>query len=262
VDDDGQLCYSRPGQFFVESAGVRGIDCILASVSAGDPTQVIPLPDHGFIIAWGTYGIHQQYQVFDASGTPVGTIQNGSPPHARDVALIGGGYVSLVAQGNPLMFQLRSSDGTPIGPATAVGDTRAVDAQIVPLAGGGFAIAWVDLGASTPLEFRVVSRMFTADGTPVGGPVVATSGTTRFALAPMDDGGYLVAWSKVDGTFVRRFRPDGTPGAAVGELSKASPYEFVIVANGEPDHFVAAWAQTSNGITSLTPLVFDATPLR
>lgn len=273
----GQVCYSGPDQFFVGSAAVQPLACLQASVYPSEPTRVLAMPDHSFIIAWDAAG--GQYQVFDAFARPVGGIHNGSPPQGTDVALTGGGSVSLVAQGNPVMFQRHASDGTPIGPATPVGDINGVSAQIVPLTGGGFAIAWLEVGLPAPAAPVVVSRMFTADGGAVGGPVVATGGTPPVCsggvcpyhslrgMAPMEDGGYLLTWSSafngtVEGTFVRRFRADGTPGAAVGRLASGYVPDLVIVANGVPDNFVAAWPQTANGVSDITPRVFDATALR
>lgn len=157
------------------------------------------------------------------------------------------------------MIQLRSRDGTPIGPLTPLGANGA-DAQIVALAGGGFAVAWSELA-----------------------PKLA--GEILQSLAATEDGGYLVAWTSgfspgpvgsdgppVHGTFVRRFRADGTPGPVVGRLDdgptifrNARLDRLAIVANG-PDSFVAAWPRTtgvfSESIADITPRVFDAAPLK
>lgn len=171
-----------------------------------------------------------------------------------------------------LSFQRYSADGTPIGSPASVGDKGGLaGARVVPLAGGGFAVAWNGPGPNT-LTF---TRMFTADGTPVGEPVLA-GGDPLFCnsppgctfqdvlgLTPMDDGGYLVIWRNAFGvggatlgTFARRIKPDGSPGAAVGTLS-----DIVLLAASPagPDGFVLVWL---DAVAHISTQRFDATPLR
>ena len=166
---------------------------------------------------------------------------------SRAAALAGGGYVVVSWAGaanapaddvSNLSFQRYTANGTPIGSPASVGDKGGLsNYRVVPLSGGGFAVAWNAPGP-TILTF---TRMFTADGTPVGEPVLA-GGVIDFCspggcpyqnlvgLTPMDDGGYVVVWQNgfgmgvTLGYFTRRFKPDGSPGAAV-DRSAASAAE-------------------------------------
>ena len=146
----------------------------------------------------------------------------------------------------------------------------------MPLTGGGFVVAWLQGGSSA----AVTTRMFAADGTPLGDPVVASTvapacsdGVCHFqvlsGLAPMDDGGYVVAWTAgwgqgmPDGTFARRFQPDGSPGAAIAKLDDG--VDGASLAPHGPDGFLMAWQKGPRaypGLTEIDLRPVDATPLR
>jgi hypothetical protein len=281
-----QVCFQR----LDANLARLGANVCLADAQAADaPTAVLPRPDGGFVIVWHmdsspyppTVTASERSQAFDAAGNAVGAIQQGpqQPVPATAAALAGGGYVVVsAAAGNPvppdasnLSFQRYSADGTPIGSPTSVGDKAGLPgAQVVPLAGGGFAVAWNEGPHS--LTF---TRMFTADGTPVGEPVLSggdplycsnPSGCTFqdvLGLTPMDDGGYLVVWrngygvgGSTLGTFARRVKADGSPGAAVGTLTGRI---LLAVSPAGPDGFVLVWIDAAGHISMQR---FDATPLR
>jgi hypothetical protein len=282
-----QVCFQR---LDASLARLGANVCLADAQAANAPTAVLARPDGGFVIVWhtdsspypATVTASERSQAFDAAGNALGGIQQGpqQPVPATAAALAGGGYVVVsAAAGNPvppyvsnLSFQRYSADGTPIGSPTSVGDKGGLPgAQVVPLGGGGFAVAWNGPGPNT-LTF---TRMFTADGTPVGDPVLSggdplfctsPSGCTfqdLLGLTPMDDGGYLVVWrngfgvgGSTLGTFARRIKPDGTPGAAVGTLSNIL---LLAVAPAGPDGFVLVWLDAGGHISMQR---FDATPLR
>jgi hypothetical protein len=144
------------------------------------------------------------------------------------------------------------------------------------LNGGGFVVAWLQGGNSA----TVTTRMFTADGTPLGGPVVASTvapvcsnNVCHFqilsGLAPMDDGGYVVAWTAgwglgmPDGTFARRFQPDGTPGAAIAKLDDGVDGAS-LAPHGQDGFLLAAQKgpQAYPGLTGIDVRPVDATSLR
>jgi hypothetical protein len=245
ADAGYQVCFVRQ-----EPGGLRlgSSSCVSgAQASPSYPTYVLARPDGGFVIVWNAAAdAAVQSQAFDAAGNPVGGIQAGAqrPVPAKAAALAGGGYVDVTVQPGGLntsasmvSFQRYASDGTPIGPATSVGDSGGIMAlPAVPLTGGGFAVAWLqDLTVGAP---TAMARMFADDGTPTGGPVVV-SGTPPTcgvstgcqyqglaAMSPIDDGGYVVMWwdgfgrGTPLGTFARRFLPDGTPTPVVGKIDK------------------------------------------
>lgn len=275
-------------------------------------TKVLPRPDGGFVIVWNvkagtanggyTVVLGERSQAFDAAGSAVGGIQDGpqQPVPSRAAALTGGGYVvvsgaalfNVAPDVSNLSFQRYSADGTPIGSPTSVGDRAGAapvvpgrtervfeiditrGAQVVPLSGGGFAVAWNENSGT-------YTRMFTADGTPVGEPVLAAVATSfcttapdcfsafLSGLIPMEDGGYLVIWNgsgggnfPTDGTFARRFRPDGSPGTAATQLGVL--FDPGAVAPAGTDGFVGVWAASLPGCCERGILMqrFDATPLR
>jgi hypothetical protein len=269
--------------------------CIAGTQATNAPTQVLARPDGGFVILWNVIGsidslgtIHyaQRSQAFDAAGNAVGGIQDGpqQPVPGSAAALTGGGYVVVsAAVGNPvprdvsnLSFQRYSADGTPIGSPTSVGDQGGLPgAKVVPLAGGGFAVAWNGAGPASV----VYTRAFTADGTPLGDPVVAggaplfcSNGSCPYqnlsGLVPMDDGGYVVIWANGSGMgtplgmSARRFKPDGSPGAAVGKVSDT--INGGQAAPAGPDGFILVWDNDggNGGPGQIDLQRFDTTPLR
>lgn len=242
ADAGYQVCFVRQ-----EPSGLRlgSSSCVAGAQPSPDlPTYVLPRPDGGFVIVWSAAADSAvQSQAFDAAGNPMGGIQAGPqrPVPAKAAALAGGGYVDVSMQpgglntsASMISFQRYASDGTPVGPATSVGDSGGfITLPAVALTGGGFAVAW--LQNTTPSAPVVMTRMFAADGTPVGAPVVV-SGTPPMcfstgcqfqapaAITPIDDGGYVVIWTEgfgrgaPEGTFARRFLPDGTPTPVLGKV--------------------------------------------
>jgi hypothetical protein len=247
ADAGGQACFVR-----LDVSGLRVGTSSCVQGSDANPyayTYVNARPDGGFVLVWfNASDSAVRSQAFDAAGNAVGGIQAGPqrPVDATAAALTGGGYVSVSVQpggvtssASMISFQRYASDGTPIGPSTSVGDSGGLQAlPPVPLAGGGFAIAWLQTGPVIRTT-TVMTRMFAADGTPMGGPVVV-SGTPpacfstgcQFqglgAISPVDDGGYVVVWwdgfgrGASEGTFARRFQPDGTPTPVIGKIDVLS----------------------------------------
>ncbi|MBK6007059.1 hypothetical protein JJB11_13235 [Ramlibacter ginsenosidimutans] len=286
ADSPYQACFHR-----LDASGgpVGPASCVPGSATALNATGVDPIPraDGGFVLAWlNASDSAVRSQAFDAAGNAVGGIQAGAqrPVGPGAAALAGGGYVTVAMQpggqytsASMISFQRYASDGTPVGAPTSVGDSGGFYAtKVVPLTGGGFVVAWLQGGSSA----AVTTRMFTADGTPLGSPVVASTvapvcsnNVCHFqvlsGLAPMDDGGYVVAWTAgwglgmPDGTFARRFQPDGTPGAAIAKLDDG--VDGASLAPQGPDGFMLAWQkgpQAYPGLTDIDVRPVDATALR
>ena len=280
-----QVCFRRLDS---SGLGLPSPACIAGSEVPVLNRQVytIPRPDGGFVLAWPAADGGVRSQAFDATGHALTDITAGAqqPVEPGAAALAGGGYVSVSMQpggqstsASMISFQRYSSNGTPLGAATSVGDSGGFySAQVVPLKSGGFAVAWMQGGNTT----TVMTRVFRADGTPVGAPTVASGvppacsdgfchWQTLFGFAPMDDGGFVLEWmdghgmALIDGTFARRFQPDGTPGAAIGKLDDW-PAVGSLAPNGV-DGFLLAWPHDPAGdgrTFNVTVRRFDATPLR
>lgn len=281
-----QACFDR---LDASGAPVGPSACVAGSETSLNATGVDPIPraDGGFVLAWlNASDAAVRSQAFDAAGNAVGGIQAGAqrPVGPGAAALAGGGYVTVSMQpggqyksDSMISFQRYASDGTPVGSPTSVGDSGGFYAvKVVPLNGGGFVVAWLQGGSSA----AVTTRMFAADGTPLGGPVVASTvapvcsnNVCHFqvlsGLAPMDDGGYVVAWTAgwglgmPDGTFARRFQADGTPGAAIAKLDDG--VDGASLAPHGPDGFLLAaqkGPQASPGLTEIDVRAVDATQMR
>lgn len=286
ADSPYQACFHR-----LDSSGgpVGPTACVPGSATGLNATGVEPIAraDGGFVLAWLNAGDSAlQSQAYDAAGNAIGGIQAGAqrPVGPGAAALAGGGYVTISMQPggqytttSMISFQRHSSDGTPVGAPTSVGDSGGFyAAKVVPLTGGGFVVAWLQGGNSA----AVTTRMFSADGTPLGGPVVASTVAPACSnnvchfqilsgLAPMDDGGYAVSWTAgwgmgmPDGTFARRFQADGTPGAAIAKLDDG--VDGASLAPHGQDGFIMAWQkgpQAYPGLTEIDERSVDATSLR
>jgi hypothetical protein len=151
-------------------------------------------------------------------------------------ALVGGGYaVSRQVQPNVFALQRYGADGQPTGPEVMITvPTDPADpgfwTRIAPLAGGGYAVLWMNLVEFQRLGgsiYQLSTQGFTAAGTPIGSPVPiaqtapASDWISRPAAIPqvaaLTGGGYAVVWAKADtgpGVHVQRFNADGTPAAA------------------------------------------------
>ena len=91
-------------------------------------------------------------------------------------------------------------------------------------------------------------------------------------LIPMEDGGYVVIWRESGGgnlpsggLCARRFRPDGSPGSAVGQASSGfSDFLVGAAASAGPDGFVLVRAEYLPGCCARQVVMqrFDAAPLR
>lgn len=278
------MCFQR---YDASGAGTGASTCIAgAHRSAGGPS-VVARPDGGFTIIWNEAsnstdlsGLH--WQDYDQSGNAQGAIQSGPLPISLSAQrLVGGGYVKLLqtaGQVPAVTFQLYAPDGAPIGSPQPVADKAQLAGGVVALAGGGFAVVWLQNDGSS---IAGMTRAFSADGTPLGEPVPLAPNTLgpincgrngTVAICPAfqnlsgviatDDGGYIVAWA--DGTglgtggdsFARQFRADGSPaGAVVGRIGNGVIGPIAAVS---PDAFVMAISD-AGGISALHVV---AVPLR
>ena len=121
-------------------------------------------------------------------------------------ALTGGGWVAVWegdAAGDPPEILLRGflPDGAAAGPDQVVNTTTAssqTHPDAVGLAGGGFVAVWQSHGQDGD-QGGIVARVFTASGAPAGPevPVNQVTEDTQYdpAVAPLTDGGFVVAWS-------------------------------------------------------------------
>ena len=215
--------------------------------------------------------------------------------HPAVAALADGGYlVTWVGSeqsgfaGAALYAQRYGADNSPIGPETPLtpdtfGDLLGASAPAVSgLAGGGYAVAYVLNRRETVPVIAVQS--FRADGSALAAPSAVNPlpaplpiCTNRQggvgpcprpvespAVAALDDGGFVVAWSEGSGPAVtdahaRRYGADGAPAGAPGRVaSGVQP----AVSGTSPGGFVLAQQRSDGSSNGIFARYFDAQAFR
>lgn len=240
----------------------------------------------GYVVAWQTQSWNASftefqykvvYQTFDAAGNKVG----GEVPMGSNTtgmidlevaATANGGFAATWSErtgtGTALMARLYDSNGGSVGGpvplATGLDSSSATNVEIVAL-GNGYVAVWEQVdGAGT----SVFQQRMSSTGAKIGS-VVKVSGSEASneqpAVAGLDDGSYVVAWTAVGGSgqgvHVQRFAGDGTKiGAAFpahGD-SQVYSYESIAATGLEGGGFVVVWRGMHNGTQSLYLQRFDS----
>jgi Ca2+-binding RTX toxin-like protein len=224
------------GEFLVNSYTVLG---------QSDPA-VVATSDGGFVISWvndagspgDIGGSSVVARIFDAVGTAaapeflVATSTAGQQIQPAMALLENGSFVISWSDASgiggddssyAIKAQLYGPDGSPIGGEFLV-NTDIAGLQLQPtvtgLAGGGFAIAWMDQVAGSTFDVR--AQIYDADGNPVGGELLvntnASGGFAEPSIAGLAGGGFVVTWaaaangdSDIYGVQAQIFASDGTP---------------------------------------------------
>ena len=241
-------------------------------VTSGAGSQEMPAisahPDGGYVMAWVDYS-SSGYDIYTARFAALGSAQAGVRAnadatnrqlHPAITVLPSGGWVVTWTDdsftGPPadasswaVRGQLFAPDGTMLGPEFLVNSTTQ-DAQwqpqVVPLAGGGFVVAWINLAGYYP---DTVAQIFDGSGNKVGGEI--TAGLGYATITPMADGGFLSAYyneasgwtgDNVHIIDANRFgalgQKVGSFRIANGDLGHVVEIDSVTLTNG---NFVIAW---------------------
>ena len=201
--------------------------------------SVAALDGGGFVVVWqskeqdghnnGVFG-----QRYDASGNAVGSEFQVNTETFNDqdnpdvAALDGGGFI--------VTWESQNQDGSALGvygqrfdaAGNAVGSEFQVNttttsnqknSQVVALSGGGFVVVWESDGGGGGKD--IFAQRYDAAGSAVGSEFAVNSETTdnqeKPAIAALDDGGFVVAWSSTDqdgddkGVFAQRYDASGNP---------------------------------------------------
>ncbi len=143
--------------------------------------------------------------------------------------------------------------------------------EISPLAGGDFVVVWTaqESSGSDTSGVSVQGRLYDAGGTAMGEQFQVNSYTTGHqlgaSLAPLIDGGFVVAWDVTDSIRARRFAGDGTPLAGDFQVESlaagfsVNPSVAALASGG----FIVAWrtdtsAGSDTSITSIQGRIFAA----
>lgn len=201
------------------------------TTSEQEHAAIAGLVGGGHVVAWSSWqqdgsfgGIYAQ--LFDADGNPTGGefLVNTTTAEDQDfpdiAALTGGDFVitwtSFGQDGDStgVYMQRYTSAGVPVGGETLVNTTTSGgqgDAQVVPLADGGFAVVWADSNDAGSLRLQ----RYDAAGLAVDGEVVVTEGggdadTPIWArVTEMASGRLAVVWTT---------QPNATEGNAYVQL--------------------------------------------
>jgi Ca2+-binding RTX toxin-like protein len=172
------------------------------------PSDLAALPGGGFVTVWydGNGSVHSQ--IYNDNGRAVG-VENftaaGAAPNVT--ALPSGGYIVTWVAMNAypanadVYAQMFDANGNAVGQQLLV-NTAADGFQerpvVTALVDGGFVVAWDNRGSSDNLYDNVRLQVFAADGTNVGGEVIATESkpgsTWEGAITALAGGGFVVGW--------------------------------------------------------------------
>ena len=141
------------------------------------------------------------------------------------------------------------SSGQPLGPEFAVSETQGqYPSSVAADDQGNFVVVWGYGSSGCPACFigYVKARRFTASGQPRGPqfavsepPGNAYTGGGRVEVG--SDGGFVVVWQD-DGSWAKRFAPDGTPLAAEFAVGGENGYSKGVALTRQPGGgFVVVW---------------------
>lgn len=253
----------------LDAADVR-VNTTVAGVQ--ETPAVVTLSDGGHVVVWagadgaGSFDIFGQR--YGADGAPLGgefrvnADSTGEQVYPAIAALQSGGFVvSWTDSSQNIVAQRFSADGSAAGGTSVVGPARLVSgighrSEIVPLSDGGFLIAWAE-----PVREgygNASAQRFDAAGVAIGGVTTLPVGGAQTSMAPLVDGGYVVAGMtgvynpafSIGRLEVQSFNADGTPRTAaptvVFELTRGA-FEPVFatpaVAGLADGSFVVVWQQ-------------------
>jgi hypothetical protein len=223
-----------------------------------------------FVLVWESRGFDILAQLYDASGTPLGSeFLVGEPGNARLRPRVGrsaaGGFVvvwtNYFSTPPSVDGQLFDSAGAPVGGVFVISDPAQNSdfADVAMEEDGEFQVAWEGRPADGSGSSAIYTRYYNSDGTPRTGQFTATASTgfLRPAVAvggpffifppsPFDPLG-LVAWTGPLSSPVIQigFFVDGNP---LGFISPLEVAQDVSIALGE-NRIVTAWTDYSSGVS-------------
>ena len=226
----------------------------------------------GFVVVWtdeggldgdegGIFG-----QRYAANGSKVGgqfrvNIQTDADQTKASVAaLAGGGFVVTwstdAVNVTDIHGQRFNADGIRVGGEFKVNTTVADSAtKVVPLAGGGFLVAWEPAGYSWSDSF-VKGQLYNAAGSRVGGefrlaappdensPDYESSEGVSWnhnGVAGLRNGGFVSVWEYDSDIFLQRFNANGSKIGAALNIGSSARYYHPTVAALTTGGFVVVW---------------------
>lgn len=257
-----------------------------------DESAVASLTNGDFVITWidiGGTAADPSYavkaQIFDPYGTPIGGefLVNTTTGATQAVPVVAGlpdgGFVitwtsfdtTLDGSGASIEAQVFDASGTKVGGQLLVNTDSAGDqyiSTIAALSGGGFVISWYDSN-NTFGNGDVKAQVFDAAGAKVGTEFLVNTTTygdqRNEAIAPLDNGGFVIAWNDSSTRSVKAqiFDASGNKVGAEFLVNTTTPLaqlnpQIATLSNGD---FVVVWCDASAGDVNhvLDGQIFDAT---
>jgi len=242
------------------------------TTSSQSNPAIVPLNDGGFVVAWHSngqdgdaFGIFAQRH--DASGATMGSefqVNNyttSSQAYPVAAPLSAGGFViawtSFGQDGsnNGIFAQRYDNAGAILGSEFQVNSYPTDDQDspaIAPLDNGGFVVAWESYHQDGDYD-GIFAQRYGATGARSGSEFKVNNYTTNYqnspAIAPLNDGGFVVAWESVGqdgdgrGIFAQRY---DVSGALFGSEFQVNSYttsnqQSPVLAPLNDGGFVVAW---------------------
>lgn len=228
-DGDNQ---SIKGHLYTADGDEIGTSFVINTSTVGQQSnqRVTALSNGGFALSWmdwnGSAGASLvsklKAQIFDSSGAKSGaelTVNNKAGINqflGGITSMAGGGFVVAWSEGaagiytsDELAAQIYDASGNKVGAEIAVPSNttnRQVDANLVTLSNGNFAVIWADnsLTLSDTSEFGLKAQVFTPAGAKVGNEFLINAQTSGRQIEPtvtaIAGGGFFAAWSDSSGT--------------------------------------------------------------
>ena len=239
--------------------------------SVFDP-RVAAFADDSFVVTYTSVvggASNLRAQVFSSAGVSGGEVSirdDPDDPRVSDVAVLSDGnfvvtYVEDDGGSQKLEFGIFTPAGALVFNANVVSPgTLDQTPKVAALAGGGFALVWAD--ASDPTDGQIYGRIFNASGSDLAGLIdvdVDSGNDAAPAIAPLDDGGFVVVYEDNTKDFVvgRRFDAAGNAvGSSFGIETTASGSESPAAALLSDGRFAAVW-QALDGDSDVSAAILD-----
>lgn len=256
--------------------------------------KVVALPNGEFVVTWEDWSLSCTWdangsptacgggpgiklQRFEANGHKLGSevAVTGNYCYAPQIAaLADGGFVSVFMDGHysveDIQAQVYNAAGVPQGARIAVNTSGTGtsfsaqgEAQVVGLAGGGFAVTWSD-GNGDASGRGIKARVFSASGSPATPELQVNSTTAGHQLRPqlvaLKGGGFVVSFDDRGADYDVRAQVYDANGNRVGNEilaseSAAGPQDTSSITALDDGGFAISW---TSGWTDVRMQAFDA----
>jgi len=131
--------------------------------------------------------------------------------------------------------------------------------DVAALAGGGYVVVWRSANGGTDPNTKILARLLSATGVPTGSPfqvnVEEANAQHHSAVAPLADGGFVVAWT-VPGVAIRRFAANGAPVTGQIDVNLSASGFDADIATAPDGRVAVVWEE---GGTTILGRLFDST---